>query len=193
MDAVQFFLIRYESLHGDMDRRLLADLTEEQIRSSPHEGSNSIAWYLWHMTRCEDIGVNRLVADRSQVLSEGAWTSRLNVSLQDIGTGMADDEVTDFSTRVDLGALQDYRAAVGQRTLDVLRTVNPQDLDDVLDAAQLRRVLDEGALGDNAEWVGEYWSGKTRGWCLAQLGLVHNFSHFGQAILVRGMLGHRGR
>jgi hypothetical protein len=137
--------------------------------------------------------VNRLVVDGTQILFKEGWPSRLNVSLQDIGTGMADDEVSNFSTQVDLEALRAYRAAVGRQTLDVVRDLHPQDLDDVLDSAQLRRVIEEGALGENADWVGEYWRGKTRGWCLAKLGLVHNYSHFGQAHLVRGMLGLRGR
>lgn len=193
MDALEFFLIRYESLHGQQDDQLLSGLTNAQVRCTPYPGVNSLAWYLWHTTRCEDIGVNRLVADRVQVLVAEDWPGRLNVSLQDIGTGMADDEVSDFSARVDLEALRAYRAAVGRRTLDVVHTLRPKDLDDVLDPTQLRRVLDEGALGENAGWVGEYWRDKTRGWCLAQLGLVHNYSHFGQAHLVRGMLGLRGR
>jgi hypothetical protein len=193
MDALEFFLIRYESLHGDDDNRLLHGLTDAQVRCTPYPGVNSLAWYLWHTTRCEDIGVNRLVVDRSQVLFGEGWPIRLNVSLKDIGTGMADDEVTNFSARVDLEALRAYRAAVGRRTLDVVGTLHPSDLEQVLDPAQIRRVIAEGALVENADWVREYWQGKTRGWCLAQLGLTHNFSHFGQANLVRGMLGLRGR
>src|SRR5215212_8466610 len=129
MDALEFFLIKYESLHGDQDDRLLSGLTDAQVRSTPYPGVNSLAWYLWHMTRCEDIGVNRLVGDRPQVLFEAEWLDRLNVSLQAIGTGMADDEVSDFSTRVNLEALRAYRAAVGRQTLDVVRDLHPQDLD----------------------------------------------------------------
>ena len=66
---------------------------------------------------------------------------------------MADDEITDFSARVDLEALRAYRAAVGRRTLDVVRTLHPSDLDQVLDPAQLRRVIEEGSLGERADWV----------------------------------------
>ena len=87
MDALEFFLIRYRSLHGENDSRLLSGLTDAQVRSTPYPDVNSLAWYLWHMTRCEDIGMNRLVVDRSQILFEEGWPSRLNVSLKDIGTG----------------------------------------------------------------------------------------------------------
>ena len=193
MDALEFFLLRYESLHGRNDDELFDELTDDQIRRSPLPGVNSIAWLLWHMTRCEDIGISRLVADRPQVLLEGDWPARVNVSLTDIGTGMADDEVADFSARVDTEGLRAYRAAVGRRTLEVVGSLRPQDLDEVLDPIHVRRVAEEGAFGANAGWVEEKWRGVTKGWCLAQLGLTHNFAHFGEAYVVRGLLGLRRR
>ena len=68
MDALQFFLIRYESLHGQQDDQLLSGLTDAQVRCTPYPGVNSLAWYLWHTTRCEDIvtvtGLKRVRAGR---------------------------------------------------------------------------------------------------------------------------------
>jgi hypothetical protein len=40
--------------------------------------------------------------------------------MRDIGTGMADDEVSDLSARLDLAALRDYYTAVGRRTVEVV-------------------------------------------------------------------------
>jgi hypothetical protein len=117
----------------------------------------------------------------------------VNVALTDIGTGMADDEVADFGARVDLEGLRAYRAAVGQRTLEVVRGLRPKDLDEVLDPVYVRRVAQEGAFGAHAGGVEEKWRGVTKGWCLAQLGLTHNFTHFGEAYVVRGLLGRQRR
>ena len=83
------------------------------------------------MSRCEDIAFNRLIADHPQVLDD-AWARRLNVSVRDIATGMADDDVVDLSTRIDLEGLLAYRTAVSQRTLEVVRTLRPEDLDQTL-------------------------------------------------------------
>jgi len=192
MDALQLFRIGYEPQHGDMDRRLLEDLTEDQVRSVPQAGLNSIDWSLWHMTRCEDIAFNRLIADRPQVLDD-AWARRLNVSVRDIATGMADDEVADLSTRIDLEGLVGYRAAVSQRTLEIIDTLRPEDLDQTLSQTQLRHVIDEGVLGPNASWVEQRWAGRPKGWYLTFLGDSHNRGHFGEARVVRTLLGFRGR
>ena len=104
MDALEFFALRYDNVHTVMTSRLLDGLTDEQLRQRPH-GVNSIAWLLWHLARCEDVGVNRLVVDRPQLLDDEGWLARLGVPRRDIGTGMTSDEL---SARVDLAALRDY-------------------------------------------------------------------------------------
>ena len=50
-----------------------------------------------------------------QTLS-GEWLGRLGVSRRDIGTGMGNDEVSDFSQKVDIDGLVAYHAAAGKRT-----------------------------------------------------------------------------
>ena len=76
MNAAEFFLLRYEALHGQMTDRLLAKLTDAQLRARPH-GQNSIVWLLWHVARAEDVGVNRFAYDRRQVFDDGGWAERV--------------------------------------------------------------------------------------------------------------------
>ena len=47
--------------------RALGGASDEQMRVRPREDLNSIAWILWHVARAEDIFVNPVLADRSQV------------------------------------------------------------------------------------------------------------------------------
>jgi DinB superfamily len=47
-----------------MIQRVVNKVTDEQVRSSPIKGVNTIAWLLWHMARAEDLAVNRFVAQR---------------------------------------------------------------------------------------------------------------------------------
>jgi DinB superfamily len=70
-----------------------AQLTDTQVRLRPHPSMNSIAWLLWHIARSKDMGVDRLIANRSDVLHGGGWAPRLNMSRRDMGTGMTDEEV----------------------------------------------------------------------------------------------------
>ena len=148
MDALQFFLLRHEALRSTTAQQqsvdtLLDQLSEAQLRHRPRPDLNSIAWIVWHMARCEDFGVQRLVGYRPQIFDQQGWMARLNVPLRDCGTGMTDDEVTDLSARVDLAALRAYWTAVGEGTLAVVHTLHPDELDEVIDPTYLYQVIGE--------------------------------------------------
>ena len=194
MDAAQFFMLRYEPLHAVMTDRLLADLSDAQLRARPHD-QNSIAWILWHVARAEDIGVNRFATDGPEVFDEGGWQKRLGVARRDAGMGMTSDEVSDLSARIDLSALREYWSAVGQRTVEVIRSYASKGWDEVIDPARIRRIVrDSGDYGPNVnvEWLESRYGGMTRGWAFAHFALTHSHGLFYQADVVRGMLGFPG-
>ena len=148
MDAIDFFVLHHGRLHMQVERDFLQGLSDEQMRCRP-ESLNSIAWLVWHMARCED-ALNLLLAGRPQVLDEEHWLPRLHLSIGDVGTEMDDDEVSDLSARINLAALCDYYTAVGRRTVEVLRSLRPEALDELPDLQRLRA---EGVFRDKALWA----------------------------------------
>lgn len=189
MDAKQLFFERYEGFR-EYPEHLVEGLTENQLRQSPHDALNPISWTLWHIARCEDFGVNRLLVDRPQVFDEGEWSSRLRVSRRDLGTGMSKAEVTQLSKSINLAELDSYQAAVRERTVSVIAGIPLAQLDDELSRVRLRQVLvDEEAGGVHAEEIMEAYEGHTKGWLLGHLVLTHSFYHIGQAFGVRALLG----
>ena len=189
MDAKQLFFERYQGFR-DYPEHLVKDLTEEQLRHTPHASLNPISWTLWHIARCEDVGVNRLLADRAEVFAEGGWQSRLGVRRRDVGTGMSKAEVKQLCEAVNLDELDAYRAAVTERTIAAVDALPLAELTQELTRQQLRRVLvDEGAGGAVAEDIVRAYDGHTKGWLLGHLALTHSFYHIGQAFGVRALLG----
>jgi len=194
MDAAEFLLLRLDPLHGMLTDRLLADASDAQLRARP-QGQNSLAWLLWHVARAEDIGVNAFAYDRPQVFDEGDWDARIAAGRRDLGTSMTSDEVTDLSGRVDVDALRAYWRAVGDRSLDTVRREGARGWDEPVDPARMRRIIREsGDYGPRVDTqrVETFYAGMTRGWAFAHLALSHSFGHFGEATVVRGMLGFPG-
>jgi hypothetical protein len=194
MDAAQFFLLRYEPVHGMMTDRLVAELTDAQLRARP-QGQNSIAWLLWHVARAEDIGVNAFAYDRPQVFDEGDWATRIGSGRRDLGTSMTSDEVTAFSEGADVGALRAYWRAVGDRTLDTVRCDGDRGWNEPVDPIRMRRIIcDDGDYGPRVDTnrVQTFYAGMTRAWAFGHLALTHTFGHFSEAGVVRGMLGFPG-
>lgn len=192
VDAIDFFLVRYDQVHRVLTDPAIKQLTAAQLRARPHPGVNTVAWLLWHMARVEDVGVNRFVADRPQVLDDG-WLGKLAAGRRDVGTGMSDAEVDDFSARVDLDALRGYWDAVTRRTPEVAASLRGSDLDAVVPKERVERVAaEEGAVAPGAEWLTEFWaSGRTRAWVLAQTPLLHVYGHYFEARAVAGLWGAR--
>jgi len=192
MDAIDFFLVRYEQVHRVLTDPAIGRLTESQMRGRPQPGVNSVAWLLWHMARVEDVGVNRFVADRAQVLDDG-WLGRLGVARRDVGTGMSDAEVDDLSARIDLEALRGYWDAVTRRTPDIVQSLRGSDLETIVPADRVNHVAQaEGAVAAGAEWLTEFWASKrTRAWVLAQTPLLHVYGHYFEARVTAGLWGER--
>jgi len=192
MDALDFFMVRYDQIHRVTTDPAIQKVDDARWRRRPHPGVNTIAWLLWHTARVEDVGVNRFAADRPQVLDEG-WLDRLGVGRRDVGTGMTDAEVDDFSARVDLDGLRGYWDAVTRRTPEVVASLRGVDLDELVSRARVQRVASaEGAVAPGAEWLTEFWAGgRTRAWVLAQTPLLHVYGHYFEARAVAGLWGAR--
>jgi len=192
MDAIAFFLSRYNDLHGGLVDGLFSKLSEAQLRGRPHPGVNTVAWLLWHSARIEDVGVNRFLSDRPQALDEG-WLGRLKVPRRDVGTGMSDGEVDELSLRIDLEALRGYWEAVTTRTLAVVETLKGTDLEALVPGERVRSVvLAEDVVAPGAEWLTEFWAGgRSRAWVLAQMALLHPYGHYYEARVASGLWGTR--
>jgi hypothetical protein len=188
VNALDLFTLRYDVVHGEFLDELFAGLTDAQLRERPR-GVNSIVWLVWHAARVQDAAVSRFVADRPQVLDEG-WNPRLGFARRDVGTGMAAGEVEALSRDVDVAALRGYHRAVSDRTKAIATALPPAAWSEVVPGEQVRRVVAaDGLLVEAGKWVEDFWAdGRTRGWFLLQVGLLHPYGHWFEAMVTRGFL-----
>jgi hypothetical protein len=191
MNTTEFFLLHHNSIYFEASGILkrINGLSDEQLRLCQHN-LNSIAWILWHIARCEDLAINRIIIEGEQILDTDNFACRLNLSRRDIGTSMSFNEVINLSNQIDINSLRNYITAVATKTQKVMREFPLDQLNQILDPANLRKVLfDEGALNTNSKWVAGNYSERTKGWFLGHLALTHPRGHLGQIILLRKLIG----
>jgi hypothetical protein len=191
MNIQQLFLQRYSVLYDFYLADTWERVAEEAMRQRPDPRVNSIAWNLWHLTRVEDVGINRFVAGRPQVLDDGGWMARLNIPWRHNGFGMTFAEVDELDRTIDLQALRGYSAAVQARTCEVVGELDAVDLDAAVPTAHLRKILFDEGVADAAQAAGllENYTGWTRGRALATFGLTHPFQHIGEIGVIASLLG----
>lgn len=190
LDVTQLFLQRYDVLCEFWLEGIWEGVPDDLKRLRPHPQVNSIAWNLWHLTRVEDAGLNRFVADRRQILDEGAWSEKMNVPWRHHGSGMSFVEVDELNRRIDLIALREYAQAVQARTREIVTHIAQVDLDARLQSERVRAiVIDEGLAHPQATGLVETYTGWTKGKCLLNFGMTHPYQHVGEMGVIASLLG----
>lgn len=145
------------------------DLTQEQLAYRPEEGSNSIAWLVWHLTRIQDSHLKNVVQVEEAWLTE-EWSERFGMSgSTGIGFGDGPDDVA--AIKPPRAILLGYHDRVAGRVLDYLPNV---------DSAELDRIVDTN-----------YDPHVTAGIRLMSV-VQDNTQHAGQARYIRGMIERLG-
>lgn len=195
--AMRLFLQQHALLHSrkmteteswSYEDAVLESLNHDQIRQAPAGVEHSIAWIIWHITRCEDIAMNLLVAGSPQVLLQEAWLERLKTGFRDTGNAMDSAQLAQFNAAVDIPALRSYRVAVGRRTREIVQQLTAADLNKKAPPQRIQRIWDEGAVVAVASQIVDYWSRQTVAGLLLMPASRHLLTHLNEAMQVKRKL-----
>lgn len=174
-----------------LEDELVKEIREETIRQYPvhvPDTRNSIAWHVWHITRIEDMTMNVLVHGGHQILHEQNWLEKMKIAYEDSGNGMNEEEAAHVSKCIDIEALFSYRLAVGRRTREIIRSLQPGQFKHKVDPSRLNTLKEQGAVRDQANWLLEYWGGKSIAGLVLMPATRHNFLHLNKSIRIKHRL-----
>jgi uncharacterized damage-inducible protein DinB len=148
----------------------LNGLSDADLTKRPNDQCNPIGWLLWHQTRVED-NILSNISGRPQAWTEGGWHEKFGLPAEpgDLGIGHSMQQVSAFKSTIDV--LQGYAAAVREKTLAVLKTLKPADLERELPAP-----------GGGTRKVGDFLG----------ILMIDHFHHSGQIAYLRGYLSGKG-
>lgn len=198
--ALELFLQQHAAIHSAMavpgpgwsfEDEVWQDLSDDQARCIPPGSEHSIGWLVWHVTRCEDITFNLLVAGAPQVLTSGGWLQKTGAPWPDTGNSHTPQQVAQLSQGLDIGALRQYRAAVAQRTREIVAALPVGDFMRAIQPDRLQRVLDEGAVTSEAGGIVAYWGAHRVAGLLLMPGTRHPFIHWNESLRIKRKL-HKG-
>ena len=115
-------------------RAVVDGLTSDQLAARPAPEANPIGWLVWHLARVQDDHVAD-VAGTEQVWSARDFVDRFDLPFDSeaTGYGMSSEEVGHVRAGAEL--LADYVSAVHEATVAYVATLEPDDLDRVVDDA----------------------------------------------------------
>jgi len=132
MHTDELLLGAFANVH-DAVHRAVDGASGATLAYRPDDGSNSVAWLVWHLARIQDDHVAD-VAGTEQAWTADGWGGRFDLPFDatETGYGAKPEDVAALSgATADL--LTGYYDAVHQRTLDYVRGLSDEDLDRVVD------------------------------------------------------------
>ena len=156
-DANDLLLDAYSRV-GESVATLLDGLDADAAAWTPAEGTNSVGWLVWHLTRVLDDHVVAGAAGREQVHTAEDYAERLGLALPADDTGYGHDADQVAAVRfTDVTVLADYHHAVQAAAASYLRDVRGLGdvVDDRWDPAVTRGVRLVSVVDDMARHVGQ--------------------------------------
>ncbi|WP_058913873.1 hypothetical protein [Entomohabitans teleogrylli] len=166
---------------------ILGDVSERAFRhlcSPKYQGYRTLAFFVFHMTRIEDICANVLIANDKQVIFESAWLQQMNIPFQDTGNAMTENEMKLFSASINREALLAYRRSVGRKTQKIIQRITASQLKTRPDRQQIARVLSEKSVLEHRDsiWLLDYWQKKNIGGLLMMPLTKHQILHLNDCL-----------
>jgi hypothetical protein len=168
-DSIKLFLDLHGKLHisevsgGELNEadKLFNDITPHECRIMLTVKDETIAWALWHIARIEDLTMGMLVGRNGQLFDQN-WKNKMNASISDTGNALSDDEIMDFSKKINIAKLLVYRNAVGKRTREIVKGLLPGDMARLISTDDIDKIrLEGGVTGhEDSKWLLDYWGKK---------------------------------
>jgi DinB superfamily len=189
MDLRSWIVAEHAAVRDRISQQVLARVPTERRDECP-DGSSSIAWLLWHLTRHQDVAVHAVVRGGDDVLQRDGWAARVGATGFVPGTGLSEGDDRAAAAALDLDALDAYVDAVWAETAGWLTSVDPAELDRVPDAAAgLARL----AVSDrDYDWLYRMWDGKPVSFHVSWETIGHGFNHLGEMVHLRNAMGLGG-
>jgi len=115
--------------------KALEELAVEDITWSPKEGSNSIIFIFWHVTRVEDGWINRVLLNSKEIYESEGWQELLDTPIGESGFQYDLEKLRSWPIP-DLNALQRYASAVRQQTVAFISSLGTGGLSRVVRPGQ---------------------------------------------------------
>ena len=143
------------------------ELSREEFCAIPYINaagyhSKTISYSLWHIFRIEDIVAHTLIREDEQIFFQGDYKKRIGSPIITTGNELVKEEISDFSSKLDLDELYAYISEVKLSTDSLLKDLTYEDLkkkipDETKDQLKSLQVV---SADENAVWLIDYWCNK---------------------------------
>ncbi len=141
---------------------IFSGISDEQYSEMPIKKDKTIAYYIYHLNRIEDICANNLILDGNQVYVENGYDIKLGSPITTTGNELQGDDFIDFSKQIDIDGLKQYAKDVFERTNKILENMTYEQSKIKVSQEKREKLIVSKSVStdENAFWLVDYWCKK---------------------------------
>ena len=158
---------------------------EEDFCRMPFSKDKTIAYYLYHLARIEDITSNTLITDKTQLFFSEGFDTSLKSPIITTGNELTRDELVEFSKKLDTGRLKNYYDAVIANTNNIIKNMSFADSKTKISSERKTKLIKSNTVSteQNAFWLVDYWCRKIYSGLMLMPFSRHHMVHLGSGCL----------
>lgn len=160
-------LIGFRSVMFEQISQIVNTYPKEAFAKVPFLGANgyhskTLGYSIWHIFRIEDIVAHELIAEDKQILFSYGYDKSIGSPIITTGNEIRDEELADFSEKLDITELYHYAQSVMNATNEILERLDYPDFKRTFGEESRQKLINSGCVSadEKASWLVDYWCGK---------------------------------
>ena len=158
-------LIALRSLLFNEWKKAMSDLSIEDYSKQPFINkvgyeSKTIAYSIFHVFRIEDIVLNTLINNRTQIFFRDDFHNKIHSPIITTGNELQNKSISEFSKLLSIEELWNYARKVFEESNEWLLSITYDDLKIVYTERDQERIRNTNTVSETESWLIEYWCSK---------------------------------
>lgn len=173
------YLLEFRKELWQIYQFIFQNVREEEYSLMPLKNDKTIAYYLYHLNRIEDINSNTLILDKDQIFYERNYQNKINSPISTTGNELKREQLIAFSKQLNEKGLKNYIKEVHDNTNELIRNMTFDESREKISEEKKEKLLTLNSVSrdENAFWLIDYWCNKDYGGLLLMPFSRHQFMH----------------
>ncbi len=138
------------------------DYSKMPFKNAKGYHNKTIAYSIWHIFRIEDIVAHTIINNDEQVFFAENFQEKINSPIITTGNELTQDEVENFSKKLNIPELYNYAQKVKNSTEELLCNLEYADLKKKPSPQIRENLINSNCVSnnENAFWLVDYWCNK---------------------------------
>lgn len=159
---------------------------KEDFSKMPLSKDKTIAYYLYHLARIEDITSNTLICGKEQIFFKNEYDKSINSPIITTGNEIRREDLVEFSAELDIKQLENYTLDVIKNTNNIINKMTYAESKNKVLEERKKELLKINAVSTDEEafWLVDYWCKKTYAGLLLMPFSRHQMLHLGGCLRI---------